>query len=91
MEHSRNIKDIARDFERLLLETGIKDEQIDYKVFVDPNQGSGFTYENSYTGDAMKKVDRQELIKIIDDLVKISKDVEYGQGFGLSRHQIFCE
>ena len=80
------IQDIAQRFDRLL---GIDEKYIDYSLHIDAEHGVGFFPLNELTKKAMNKIPNRNYEVILDELIIIAKDIEFGQGYNLRREQIF--
>ncbi len=80
------IPDIAKRFDKLL---GIDEKNINYSLHIDAEHGVGFFPLNESTRKATNKIPRGLYENILDELVTIAKDIEFGQGYNLRREQIF--
>ena len=81
------IKNIAQEFERLL---NLEDRYIKYDLYIDAEQGVGFFPLNKYTAKAMKKIPDTIYEPLLNKLLIISQDTEFGQGYNLKRESIFA-
>ena len=81
-----NIQNIAKRFDRLL---EIDEKEINYSLHIDAEHGVGFFPINESTIKAMSEISKGLYEIILDDLVTIAKDTEFGQGYNLRREQIF--